>query len=74
MATVQTNAKETTAQAVAGATSVAIQFMAVARAEKTQNVGPKLGGPIMKQLTSDWSSTDKYAELQIRGIKYVSKL
>ena len=32
--------------------------------QKAQNAGPKLGGPIMKQPTFDWSSTDKYVELR----------
>ena len=32
--------------------------------ERTQNAGPKLDRPVMKQPMFDWSSTDKYAELR----------
>ena len=44
-----------------------VQAMAMATADnnqRVQNVGPKLGRPIMKLLTLDWNSTDKYAELR----------
>ena len=64
MATEHTNANAAIAQAVAEATRTAIQAMAVARAERTQNAGPKLGRPIMKQPTFDWISSDKYVELK----------
>ena len=32
--------------------------------QQAQNLGPKQDGPIRKQLSFDWSSTDKYAELK----------
>ena len=39
--------------------------MAEAWVERTQNaVGPKLGGPAMKQATFDWEAPDKYSELK----------
>ena len=50
---------------MAEATRAAIQAMAAAGAERTPNAGPKLGGPIMKQPTFDWSSTDKYTKFRI---------
>ena len=62
MVTEKNNVDEAIVQAVAEATRVATQAMAVARAEGTQNVGPKLGRPMMKQLTFNMSSTDKYVE------------
>ena len=49
MATEQVNANEAITQAVAKATRVAIQVMAATGAKRTQNVGSKLGRPIMKQ-------------------------
>ena len=64
MATEQTSSNAVIAQAVAKAARVTIQAMTVAEAERSQNVGPKLSGPIMKQLTFNWYSTDKYAELR----------
>ena len=76
MASEQTNANEAIVQAVAEVTRVAIQAMAVGRAERTQNARSKLRGPIMKQLAFDWSSTHKYAEPRNFKfeVKYVSKL
>ena len=41
--------------------------MAVANAdnsERTQIAGPKLGGSMIKQLTFNWSSRNKYEELR----------
>ena len=38
--------------------------MATAGAEGAQNVGPRLGGPIMKQPTFNWKAKDKYNELK----------
>ena len=64
MATEQANTYEAIMQAVAEAVRTAIQTMAMAGEERTQNVGPILGRPFMKELTFDWSSTDKYAELR----------
>ena len=51
-------------KAVAEAARVAIQAMTTAEVERPQNVGPKLGEPIMKQLTFNSNSTDKYTELR----------
>ena len=76
MAIEQANTNEAIAQAVAEATRVKIQAMAVARAQSTQNVGPKLGRHSRKQLAFNWSFTDKYAQ-QINfklEVKYVSQL
>ena len=38
--------------------------MAVARAERTWNAGPRLDKPMMKQLTFNWEAEDKYNELK----------
>ena len=51
MASEQTNTNEAIAQAVAKATKATIQTMAVAGAERAQNVVPRLGKPVMKQPT-----------------------
>ena len=48
--------------------------MTVARAERTQNVGPRLGGPMMKQPTFNWKAEEKYSEPkkpQTRGKQYL---
>ena len=63
MASEQTNTNEAVVQAVAEATRAAIQAMAVAGAERTQNAGPRLGRPMMKQPTFNWEVADKYIEL-----------
>ena len=47
MANEQSNANEVIAQSVAEAAKVTLQAMATARAERTQNVGLRLGRPIM---------------------------
>ena len=52
-------------QAVGEATRAAIQAMAVARAERTQNVGPRVGRSMMKQPTFNWEVKDNYNELKI---------
>ena len=62
MASELTNANEAIAQAVAEATTAAMQAIAVARTEGTQNVGPRLGGPMMKKPTLIWEVEDKYSE------------
>ena len=49
---------------MAKATRAAIQAMTVAEAERSQNAGLKLGGSILKQLTFDWNSKDKYKKLR----------
>ena len=36
--------------------------MAVARAAKTKNVGPRLGRPMIKQPTFNWEAEDKYKQ------------
>ena len=64
MASEQTNTKETIVQAVAEATRAAIQSMAVARAERTQNSGLRLGRSVMRQPTFNWEAGDKYNELK----------
>ena len=64
METEQTNSNAAIAQAVAEAARVEVQAMTTTESERTQNVEPRLGGSIMKQLTFDWSFTDKYAELR----------
>ena len=46
------------------AARVAIQAMTIAEAERSQNVGPKLSRLIMKQLTFDLNTMNKYAELR----------
>ena len=57
MATQQTNTTEAIVQAVVEAARMAVQPMAVAGEENrtsqegTHNVGPKIGGPMMKQPT-----------------------
>ena len=59
-------ANETSPDSSQGA-RVAVQAMAIASVENNQrvkNVGPKLGRPIMTQLTFDWTSIDKYAEIR----------
>ena len=59
-----TNTSEAIVQAVAEATRAPIQAMAVARAERTQNVGPRLGRAMMKHPTFNWEAEDKYNELK----------
>ena len=46
-------------QAATEATRAAMQAIAVAREESTQNVGLKLGRPMMKQPTFNWEAEDK---------------
>ena len=64
MANEWSNANEVIALTVAEAAKVTIQAMAAARAEGTQNAGPRLGRPIMKQLTFNWKAEDKYNVLK----------
>ena len=59
----KTKANEYIAQAVAEATGVVTQTMSMASAARTENVGPRMSRPIMRQPTFNWSSKDKYAEL-----------
>ena len=37
--------------------------MFMASAARAENIGSRMSGPIIKQLTFDWSAKDKYAEL-----------
>ena len=80
MATEQGNITESVIQIATEAGTAAVQALAMARVEnnqRAQNAGPKLGRPIMRQLTFDWSSTYKYVRtwgLQNGGNEYVSKL
>ena len=60
----QTNTNEVIVQAMAEAIRAAIQAMAVAGAERTQNVGPRPGGPMTKQSTFNWEADNKYKELK----------
>ena len=64
MATEQTSSNAEIVQAVAEAATEAIQARTMAEAERSQNVGLKQSGHIMKQLVFDWNLTDKYAELR----------
>ena len=64
MASEQTNAKDAIAQVVAEAARAAIQALAVAGAERTQNVGPRLGRFTMKQPIFNWEAEDRYNELK----------
>ena len=50
------------AWAVVESARVTMQAMAAATAERTQNVGPRLGAPIIKQPTFNWKAEDKYNE------------
>ena len=60
----QTSSNVAIVQAVPKGARVAIQAMTTAKSERSQNIGPKLGRPIMKQLKFNWNSTDKYAKLR----------
>ena len=56
---------EAVARAVAEATRIALQKMAEAQTERTQNAaGPKLGSPTLKQPSFDWEVLDKHTELK----------
>ena len=65
IASEQVIVSEAIAKAVAEATRLAIQAMAVAAAERPQSMaGPKIGRPAMKQPTFIWEPDDKYNELK----------
>ena len=56
---------EAITRAVAEATRIALQKMAEALTEKTQNAaGPKPGSPTLKQSSFNWEILDKYTELK----------
>ena len=60
----QTNANEAIAQAVAEAIRATVQAMAITGTERIQNVGPRIGRPMMKQPTVNWEAEGKYSELK----------
>ena len=67
MANEQTNSNEYIAQAVTEAAKVAVQAMAMTSREnnqRTHNVGPKVGSPLMRQLTFSLDFHSRYAELR----------
>ena len=65
MASKQIIASEVIAKTVAEATRVPLQAMAAAVAVMPQSMaGPKIGGPAMKQPTSNWEAEDKYSKLK----------
>ena len=64
MASEDTNTNEAIAHVVAETTRAAVQAMAMARAERTQNVRPRLGRPMMKQPTFNREAEDKYNEFK----------
>ena len=67
MTTEQINITKAIDQVAAEAQRVGVQAMVwvnTDNSQRTQNAGPKLGGPMVKQLTFNWSSKDKYAELK----------
>ena len=64
MASEQIVMNETIAKAVAEAMRVAIKAMAATTAERPQSMaGPKIGGPVMRQLTFNWEMENKYRKL-----------
>ena len=67
MASEETNANEAIVQDVAEATRVAIQTMAAARADETQNVVHRLVVPMIKQPNVNWKAEDKYNKLKTSG-------
>ena len=67
MSTDQANITDTVAQIAAEAARVMVQAMDMASAEnkqRLQNVGPEIGGPLMRQPTFNWGSIDKCADLR----------
>ena len=65
MASEQAIVNEVIAKAVAEATRVAIQAMAVATIERPQSTArPKIGGPVLKQPTFIWEADNRYNELK----------
>ena len=70
----ETNTNETIAQAVAEATGAAIQVMSVVRAERTHNVEPRLGRPMMKQPTFNWKVAIIKHWLDREGLQFLESL
>ena len=67
MATEQANITKMIVQIADEAARAAVRAMAMASAQnnqRAQNVGHKLGSPLMRQPALNWSSTGKYAELR----------
>ena len=64
MSNEQINSNQYIAQAVAEASRLAIQTMSVAGTARTENAGPRMNRPIMKQPTFNWSSKEMYAGLR----------
>ena len=65
MASEQAITNEAIAKAVAEATRAAMQAMVAAVAERSQNmVGPKIGTPVMKQLSFNREADAKYSKLK----------
>ena len=65
MASEQTNTHEVMAQAMAEPMRTAIQGMAAAGNERPQNMGPRPGGPTLKQPNFNWDVEVKYNKLKI---------
>ena len=66
MAYEQANDKMSITQMVAEAMRVVMQVTAAASVESStrQSMGPKVGGPLMKQPTFNWDTEDKFNELK----------
>ena len=65
MASEQAITNEAVAKAVAEATGATIQAMVAATTEGPQRVvGPKIDGPVMRQLSFNWNADNKYSELK----------
>ena len=61
-------ANEAIAKAVAEVTTVAIQAIAAAAAERSQSVvGCKIGGPAMQQPSFNWGQMTSIASLKTSG-------
>ena len=63
METEQTNIIEAIVQEVAEEAMAVTRAQNNIRCERTQNVGPKIGGPVMKQPIFHWEAGDKYNKL-----------
>ena len=65
---------EAIANAIAEATRLAVQAMTDAQAQRMPNTsGPKVGSPMLKQLSFNWEVTDKHIEwkafiLEVRNV------
>ena len=58
--------------------TAAVQAMAVALSEDRSGakskptVGPKIGGPMLREPTFDWDSMEKYAEFRNHSYKLIT--